>query len=166
VLAARIPRPAPRRGAEEASMVEHEQARSDGQVDEGAVAGDPSSQDRMFSERVAPHPMTGQGDHEGDQPPVTAGDVDLEDPDRARRTPTEAAVGRAAREAGEHVAAAAQAGWGDSADPVGDGGGTVGRDGGGTHHDTHATHAERDVPPGDERDLLAPPEGNGPTPPA
>jgi hypothetical protein len=147
-------------------MVEHEQRGSHDQVDEGAIAGDPGSQDRMFTERAAPHPMTGTADHEGVQGPVTSGDVDLEDPDRERRTPTEAAVGRAAREAGEQVAAAAQAGWGSSVDPVGDGGGTVGRDGGGTHHDSHDTHADRDVPAGDERDLLAPPEGNGPTPPA
>jgi hypothetical protein len=152
-------------GAEEASMDHHhEQDAAGSRTDPGAVAGDPSSEDRMFTERVAPHPMTSTTDHDPDVP-VTAGDVDLEDPDRERRSPTEAAVGEAAREAGEHVAAAARAGWGSSADPVGDGGGTVGRDGGGVHHDAHSTHGDRDVPAGD-RDLLAPPEGSGPTPPA
>lgn len=136
----------------------HEQDAAGGRTDPGSVAGDPSSEDRMFTERVAAHPMTSTADRDPDVP-VTAGDVDLEDPDRARRTPTEAAVGEAAREAGEHVAAAARAGWGSSADPAGDG------DGGGVHDDAHRTHGDRDVPAGD-RDLLAPPEGSGPTPPA
>jgi hypothetical protein len=147
-------------------MGEQEQTRGYGQRDEGAVAGDPSSDDRAFTERAAPHPMTGTADWEGADAPVTAGDVDLEDPDRELRTPTEAAVGEAAREAGEHVAAAAEAGWGSSADPVGTGGGTAGRDAGGVHHDAHDTHEDRDVPAGDEYDLMAPPEGSGPTPPA
>jgi hypothetical protein len=145
-------------------MDHHEHDAAGSPTDPGAVAGDPSSKDRMFTERVANHPTPSTADDDPDAP-VTAGDVDLEDPDRARRSPTEAAVGEAAREAGEQVAAAVRAGWGSSADPNGDGGGTVGRDGDGVHHDTHGTHDERDVPAGD-RDLLAPPEGSGPTPPA
>ncbi|MCU0300254.1 MAG: hypothetical protein MUF35_01460 [Candidatus Nanopelagicales bacterium] len=146
-------------------MVEQEQTRGHGQVEEGGVSGDPSSDDRAFTERAAPHPMTSTAG-EGTDGPVTSGDVDLEDPDRELRTPTEESVGEAAREAGERVAAAADAGWGSSGDPVGDGGGTQGRDGGGTHHDRHDTHGDRDAPVGDEYDLMAPPEGSGPTPPA